>query len=170
MQWVNLLVGSSWSQRIVILATILVYVYLVARRPEDARESVESGLRRFAGLVTLIVAALFLASAIGTLVPTELAESALGGDAGVRGVVLAGLLGGLVPGGPYAVYPIIQGIADQGASLAAVIAMMTGYGAIGIGRVAYGLVFFDVEIVGTRLVIGVLGTILVAVLAGLILV
>lgn len=170
MQWVNLLLGRAWSQRIVIVSTILVYVYLVARRPTDARESVEKGGRRFAGLFTLIVAALFLASAIGTLVPTGLAHGTLGSAAGIRGVVLAGVLGGLLPGGPYAVYPIVQGIADQGASLAAVIAMVTGYGAIGIGRVAYGLVFFDVDIVGTRLVIGALGTIIVATLAGVILV
>lgn len=170
MQLVDLLIGSAWSQRIVILATALVYAYLLYARPADARAAAGQGFRRFLALFTLIVAALLLASAIGTLVPTDLAEGALGGGAGIRGVVLAGLLGGLLPGGPYAVYPIIQGIADQGASLAAVIAMVTGYGAIGIGRVAYGLVFFDVEIIGTRLVIGVLGTVLVAILAGVIIV
>lgn len=169
MQLLDLLFGTAWSQRVVILATIGVYGYLALERPTEAKASAEGGLRRFAGLFTLIVAALFLASAIGTLVPTDLAQGSLGEGAGISGVVLAGFLGGLLPGGPYAVYPIIEGIAAQGASLAAIIAMVTGYGAIGIGRVAYGLVFFDVETVGTRLAIGAAGTALVAVLAFLLL-
>ncbi|MFB6114596.1 MAG: hypothetical protein ABEJ58_10905 [Halodesulfurarchaeum sp.] len=165
MQWIDLLIGSAWSQRIVVLGTIGVYGYLLARKPDVARRSAEGGLRRFAGLFTLIVAALFLASAIGTLVPTGGARAVLGESAQVGGIVFAGLLGGLLPGGPYAVYPIIQGIGAQGASLAAVIAMLIGYGAIGIGRVAYGLVFFDVRTVATRVGIGIVGTALVAVVA-----
>jgi uncharacterized membrane protein YraQ (UPF0718 family) len=116
-------------------------------------------------LFTLILAALLLASAIGTLVPTGAVESTLGESAGPGGIVLAGLLGGLLPGGPYAVYPIVAGIADQGAGLAAVLAMLTGYGAIGIGRVAYGLVFFDAEIVGMRLLLAVPITVLLSLVA-----
>ncbi|MFB6070048.1 MAG: hypothetical protein ABEJ76_03415 [Halanaeroarchaeum sp.] len=165
MAWIDLLIGSGPSQRVVILGTVVVYAALLLRRPEDARESAVSGLRRFGGLFTLIVAALFLASAIGTVLPREMVGGLLGRAAGPQGVVLAGLLGGLLPGGPYAVYPIVDSIGSQGASLAAVLAMLVGYGAIGIGRVPYGMVFFDLRTVSTRLAVGVVATGLVAVAA-----
>lgn len=161
----EVLVGSSAGQRLVILGTVVVYAALLLRRPEDARASAKEGAWTFVRLFTLILAALLLASAIGTLVPTGMVESTLGESAGPGGIVLAGLLGGLLPGGPYAVYPIVAGISDQGASLAAVLAMLTGYGAIGIGRVAYGLVFFDAEIIGGRLVLAVPITVLLALVA-----
>ncbi|MFB6152713.1 MAG: hypothetical protein ABEJ27_00530 [Halodesulfurarchaeum sp.] len=162
MALLELLIGSAISQQVVILGTVVVYGVLLYRRPDVARESAVGGLRQFAGLFTLIIAALFLASAIGTLIPRGAASQFLGTAAGLEGVVLAGLLGGFLPGGPYAVYPIVRGIANQGATLAAVIAMLTGYGAIGIGKVPYGLVFFDLPTVLIRLAVGVIGTALVA--------
>ena len=117
------------------------------------------------GLLTLIVAALFLASAIETLVPAETIRSLVGSSAGPAGVVLAGLLGGVLPGGPYAVYPIIGGVAETGAGTASVLAMLVGYGAIGLSRTSYGLVFFRPRIVVARVGIGVAVTVVVALLA-----
>lgn len=163
MNWVDILVGSGPGQRVVILTTVVVYLILAVRRRDTARESVRNGLQQFAGLFTLIVAALFLASAIGTLLPSESVSGVLGAAAGVRGGVTAGVLGGLLPGGPYAVYPIVQSVEVQGAGLAAVLAMLVGYGAIGLGRIPYGLVFFDPRTVATRVLVGVVGTAVMAV-------
>jgi uncharacterized membrane protein YraQ (UPF0718 family) len=165
MSLLDLLIGTSLGQRLVVLGTIVVYASLFVRRPDDARTSVENGGRTFVRLFTLILAALLLASAIGTLVPAGAVQSTLGESAGPSGVVIAGLLGGLLPGGPYAVYPIVAGVADQGASLAAVLAMLTGYGAIGIGRVSYGLVFFDADVVGLRLLLAVPITVFLSLVA-----
>lgn len=165
MSWLNLLIGSGLSQRVVILGTVLLYVVLVVWRPTVARESARSGVGQFASLFILIVAALFLANAIGTLLPREAVARVLGSAAGPSGVVLAGLLGGLLPGGPYAVYPIVESVGRQGATFAAVVAMLVGYGAIGVGRVPYGLVFFDVRTVAARLLVGVVGTVLAALVA-----
>jgi len=142
MAWYDPIVGRSWGQRVVIGLTVVVYAWLVVARPQDA-----------------------VASAIGTLLSEEAVGGLLGSAAGVRGVLLAGGLGGLLPGGPYAVYPIISSIGAQGASLAAVIAMLIGYGAIGIGRLPYGLVFFDVRTVATRVAVGIVGTAAVALVA-----
>ncbi|MFC6724963.1 hypothetical protein ACFQE1_11380, partial [Halobium palmae] len=64
MSLLDLLIGSGPGQRLVILGTLLIYAYLAVRRPEDARESARDGARMLVGLGTLIVAALFLASAV----------------------------------------------------------------------------------------------------------
>lgn len=151
----EILIGKSWGQRIIIFGAIALYLYLSFYDPQAAKESATQGLRTFVSLLTLILAALMIASAIETVVPTDLIAGWLGEQAGARGVATAGIIGGLLPGGPYAVYPIIKGLYDGGASYAAVIAMLMGYGAIGIGRAAYGLVFFEPEIVGLRLLLAV---------------
>lgn len=161
----DLLVGSSIGQRVVVLGTLALYGYLVVRRPGDARASAESGARTLVSLATLILAALLLASAVETLVPPSAISGLVGGAAGTEGVVLAGFLGGVLPGGPYAVYPIVSSVAANGASTAAVLAMIVGYGGIGLARVSYGLVFFEARIVAARVAIGVVVTVLFAFLA-----
>lgn len=164
MQWM-LLLGRNWGQRAIILVTVVVYLYLFIARPGDARRSLTGGLKTFAGLFTLILAAVLLASAIKTLIPAEVIQQHLGAEAGLKGVLTGGLLGGLMQGGPYGVYPIIRGLQEEGMSIAGVLAMLIGYGAIGGGRIVYGVTFFETKIVAVRVALGVMLT----VLAGLIL-
>ncbi len=115
------------------------------------------------GLLTLVVAALFLASAVGTLLPEDRLDDALGSSARLRDVVAAGLVAGLLPGGPYATYPVIVSVRESGASVPAVLTMLTGYGLIGVGRVPFGLVFFSPRIVTLRFVVAGVATAVVGV-------
>lgn len=150
MSYLNYVFGSSWGQRIVVLLTLAVYSYLTFARPELARRSFLQGGRTFLRLMVLIFAALLLASAVQNLLTPELISSWLGSGQNKKGVFFAGLLGGMLPGGPYAVYPLIRSVQKSGAGLAVVISMLIGYGAIGLGRVAFGLIFFEPQIVGLR--------------------
>lgn len=159
----DLLVGSAWGQRVVVIGTVLVYAYLVVARPHAAAASAEAGFHTTVHLATTVVAALFLSSAIGRLLPQERLSEMLGSSAGAREVVAAGFVAGVVPGGPYAVYPIIEQVGESGAGTPAVLTMLTGYSLIGIGRVPYGLVFFTPGIVGVRLLAAATATVLVGV-------
>jgi uncharacterized membrane protein YraQ (UPF0718 family) len=163
MRTIDYLIGSQWGQRVVVLGAVAVYAVLLIVDPAAARESAVRGLTTFGRLFTLIVASLLLASAIGTVLPRQAITTRLGGTASVSNVVGAGILTGLFPGGPYAVYPIIESVADRGAGYPAVLTMLLGYGLIGAGRIAFGLVFFGAAIVGMRLGLALLGTIAVGV-------
>lgn len=154
MQW-ELLLGRNWGHRAIILATVGVYLYLFLARPDDAQRSLSDGLKTFGGLFTLILAAVLLASAIKTLIPAEVIQQYLGAEAGLKGVLTGGLLGGLLQGGPYGVYPIIRGLQEEGMSIAGVLAMLIGYGAIGSGRIAYGIAFFESKIIAVRIALGI---------------
>lgn len=159
MSVLDLLIGASVGQRVVVVGTLVLYGYLAVRRPSTARAAAERGAKTLGTLTTLVLAALLLASAIGRLLPRDAVAGLIGGAAGVPGVVLAGLVGGTLPGGPYAVYPIIAEVADSGAGLAAVLALLVGYGGIGLLRIPYGLVFFEERIVAARVAIGVVVTV-----------
>ena len=161
MDRLDYLIGAEWGQRVVVLGAVAVYAVLIVIDPAAARESAASGLTTFGELFTLIVASLFLASAIGTLVPREAITERLGGDASTGNVIAAGFLTGLFPTGPYGVYPVIEEVREQGAGMPAVLTMLLGYGLLGTGRIPFGLVFFGAEIVSIRLALAVGGTILV---------
>ncbi|HKL29754.1 MAG TPA: hypothetical protein VJ898_10880 [Natrialbaceae archaeon] len=160
---IDYLIGGQWGQRVVVLGAVAVYAVLLVVDPTAARESAVRGLTTFGQLFTLIVASLLLASAIGTVLPREAITSRLGGTADAPHVVGAGILAGLFPGGPYAVYPIIESVSDRGAGYPAVLTMLLGYGLIGAGRIAFGLVFFGPAVVGIRLVLALVGTVVVGV-------
>lgn len=151
----DLIFGKNWGQRGIILGTLILYIYMLLFRPQDAWTSFSSGIMMFLGLFTLIFAALLLASAIQKLVPEEIVQEYLGPGAGLKGVLTGGLLAGLLQGGPYAVYPIIKGLKEEGLGLAVIVSMLIGYGIIGSGRIVYGLAFFGYEIIAMRVFLGV---------------
>ena len=78
-------------------------------------------------------------------------------------MVAAGLIAGLIPGGPYAVYPVIVSVQDSGASDPEVLTMLVGYGLIGVGRVPFGLVFFSPAVVTLCLAVAAVATVVVGV-------
>ena len=116
------LVGRSWGHRVVIGATLSVYAYLFATDPGAAVESLERGLGTLIRLFTLIVASLLLASALETLLPENAVTRYLGSGSGLGHTILAGLLGGLLLGGPYASYPIMRSVRKSGAGYTASVA------------------------------------------------
>ncbi|MFB6132423.1 MAG: permease [Halanaeroarchaeum sp.] len=155
MAWYAYLIGGSWGERIVIGMAVVAYAYLFLTDPATAIRSLRGGVEMFVRLFTLIVAALLLASALGALIPEEAVVRYLGKESGASGVVAAGLLGGVLFGGPFATYPIMESVYDQGAGYPSLVAMYVGYGMISIGRVPYGLVIFSPTVVGLRLVFAV---------------
>lgn len=160
----EMIIGRSWSQRAIIFGTLFLYLYMYLTRKEDAKKGAKDGLNTFKGLLTLIFAAVLLASAIQVLLPTELVQTYLGPGSGFGGTITGGLLGGILQGGPYAVYPIIRGLQQSGVSLAVVIAMMIGYGAIGGGKIVYGLAFFGPKIISLRVAFGIALTLFASVI------
>lgn len=163
MDWTDI-IGKNWGQRGIIFGTAILYIYLLLFRPGDAVKGVKNGLMSFLGLFTLIFAALLLASAIRTLIPRESIQKYLGPKAGLRGVLTGGLLAGLLQGGPYAVYPIIKGLQEEGVGLSVVLSMLVGYSIIGSGRIPFGLAFFEAKIIGIRVVLGVILAVLSSVI------
>ncbi|MFB6114595.1 MAG: permease [Halodesulfurarchaeum sp.] len=159
----ELLIGRSWGHRLIIGTTVGVYVYLLFTDPAAAMESARRAIDTLVRLFSLIVASLLLASALESLLPEEAVMRYLGEDAGLRNTVFAGFLGGILLGGPYATYPIMESVYKSGAGYGALVAMYVGYGVIGIGRVPFGLVIFSPKIVLLRLVFAVALTTVAAV-------
>jgi uncharacterized membrane protein YraQ (UPF0718 family) len=76
-------------------------------------------------VVPLLVAAFLVAGLTQVLVTQEFVQRWLGASAGWRGILLACLGGALMPGGPYAYYPIAAVLLRSGASLGVLVAFVT---------------------------------------------
>jgi uncharacterized membrane protein YraQ (UPF0718 family) len=75
-----------------------------------------------------------IAGLVQVLVPRELISRWLGDQAGIRGVLLACLVGGLVPGSPYAVFPLVAGLYKAGAGLGAVVGFVSAWSLWSVSR------------------------------------
>ncbi len=160
MNWIFFIIGRNWAQRVIVLGAIALYIYLFFSKPEMAKKGFAGAMNSFAGLIPMIFAALLIAQAIHILMPDEFIIQWFGKESGVRGIITGGLLAGLLQGGPYAVYPIIQSLFQKGAHVSIIVTMLIGYGAIGLSRIAYDLIFFKPQIIGLRLLFAIPFTII----------
>ena len=76
-------------------------------------------------VIPLLLAAFLIAGLVQTLVGTEMVERWLGASSGWRGIALACVGGALIPGGPYAYYPIAAALLQAGAGLGVLVAFVT---------------------------------------------
>jgi uncharacterized membrane protein YraQ (UPF0718 family) len=165
MNFIIYFIGKNWAQRIIVLGTILLYLYLILDKPEIARKGFANSIRIFFELMPVIFAALLISQSITLLLPDEIIIKWFGQESGIRGIITGGLLAGLLQGGPYAVYPILQSLLQKGAHISIIVTMLIGYGAIGLSRIVYDFIFFEPQLVGLRLLI----TVPLTIISGLIL-
>ncbi len=94
----------------------------------------------------LLAAAFLTAGFLQALIREEAVSKWLGQEAGLRGILLSCLAGGLIPGGPYAYYPIAQALLKSGAGLGVLVAFVTAKNVWSVSRLP-----LEVAILGTRI-------------------
>lgn len=134
------------SLLILAIATALVAVHAYRKDPQmlvrSATFTREEGLR----LALRLPFALFAAACISEMIPDRMIASVMGPETGLRGIIAASLLGGLLPGGPIVSFPIAVMFAREGAGGAQVIALVSGWSVYAINRV----VSYEIPIMGLR--------------------
>ncbi len=107
-----------------------------------------SGLGILISELPLLAAAFLTAGFLQALVKKEFIARWLGRDAGIKGILLACLGGGLIPGGPYAYYPIAGALLKSGAGLGVLIAFVTAKNLWSVSRLP-----LEIAILGTTVTI-----------------
>jgi len=96
----------------------------------------------------LLAAAFLTAGFLQALVKKEFITRWLGTESGIKGILLACLGGGLIPGGPYAYYPIASALLKSGAGLGVLIAFVSAKNLWSVSRLP-----FEIAILGTSITI-----------------
>lgn len=111
-----------------------------------AREALRHGVHRALSALPRIAVAVLLAGFAGQLIPSELVAHHIGPDSGFSGVMVAMLVGGVIPGGPSISFPLVVVLNEAGAGLVQLVALVTAWSVFAIHRV----VIYEIPMMGWR--------------------
>lgn len=120
---------QSLKKNSIHLILVIVIIFLAAAAFQKTGwtgiwQGFSSGLGILVQELPLLAAAFLTAGFLQALIKKEFISNWLGREAGLKGIMLACLGGGLIPGGPYAYYPIAGALLKSGAGLGVLIAFV----------------------------------------------
>ncbi|MEO4040059.1 permease [Hoeflea sp. CAU 1731] len=86
------------------------------------------------GLLPQIAVGLFLASLVSVMVPKDTVGKWLGQNSGLKGLIGATIIGAIMPGGPFASFPLALAFIAAGADIGCMIAFLLAWATIGLNR------------------------------------
>jgi uncharacterized membrane protein YraQ (UPF0718 family) len=85
-------------------------------------------------ILPLLIFAFIMAGMIQALLPKELLSRWIGEEAGLRGIFIGTIAGGLTPGGPYVSLPVVAGLLRAGAGVGIMVAYLTAWSLWAVAR------------------------------------
>ncbi len=128
------------------LVALSLAALVVARRDGGHRQALHFALGQLVSLLPRLVPALMTAVFVASLVPADLIGNWLGRDSGLGGILLATLLGALVPGGPVIAFPTAVLLASSGTAMPQLVAFITAWSIFAVHRI----IIFEIPLVGWR--------------------
>jgi uncharacterized membrane protein YraQ (UPF0718 family) len=143
---------SSKKYRIHFILFLVILLLGAAAYQQAGWDQVWKGLRNGVGILIrefpLLAAAFITAGFLQALIKKEFITHWLGRESGVKGILLACIGGGLIPGGPYAYYPIAGALLKSGAGLGVLIAFVSAKNLWSVSRIP-----LEIAILGTTITI-----------------
>ena len=122
------------------------------------------GAKTIGDNLLLLLASFAVAGLARVLIPKELISQWLGAQAGFKGILLGCIAGGLVPGSPYSVFPIIASFYEAGAGIGTTVGFVTAYSLWSVVRLP-----LEVGIIGPKVaLVRMISTLIFPPIAGLI--
>jgi len=152
--------------RIALVALALILAVVTWRRsgPSEVRRAGGIAVDTMILVIPKLVLALFTASLLAEVLPAAAILSVVGPETGLMGIVLASILGGILPGGPVTAFPIALFVWQIGAGVPQVVALLTGWACFAFHR----LLAYEIPMIGPRYaVLRMLSVAVVPVMAGL---
>ncbi|MFH2137220.1 MAG: permease [Candidatus Omnitrophota bacterium] len=126
--------GNPWRKSNMFIPTIimgviaLVLLYVgYSRGQQEHISGLSAALKMVIEILPLLLFAFIISGMVQVLMPRELLAKLVGTEAGMRGILLGTIAGGLTPGGPYVSLPIAAGLLRSGASIGTMVAFITGW-------------------------------------------
>ena len=114
---------------LIIIWTLVAVLSIIAiRRGRDTvRAAGRISLNQLRVLVFRMPLALLLAGFLVEILSAEILQGAIGEESGFRGVLIASVAGGLLPGGPFISFPLAVAFYKAGIGAPQMMALLTGW-------------------------------------------
>ena len=130
------------TQILVVIAGILLIFLLIKDSSLAIAGIKNAGTTLWDNLILLLVGFL-LAGLIQVIIPKDLIANWMGNKAGLKAVLIGCVAGGLIPGSPYAAFPIAAGFYNAGAGLGAMVGYITAWSLWSITRLPVEIAIID---------------------------
>jgi uncharacterized membrane protein YraQ (UPF0718 family) len=116
-------------------------------------EGILAGVYMFVSVIPLLLAAFALSGLVQVLINPEQVSHLLGKGAGLRGILLGTLAGGMMPGGPYVYYPVAASFVSCGAEAPTIMAFIVSKSLWDFARFPMEIAIIGGEIAAVRFLI-----------------
>ncbi len=123
------------------LAAVLLLAALVAGGAEKAGEGLKQGAVTLWRIWPLLLLALVVAGLLHALVPVEAVQRYLGTARPYRAILIAWIVGAVLPGAPYVTLPLAAMLLGRGAGIGAATTLVLSASLVGLTRVPYEVAF-----------------------------
>lgn len=132
---------------IALWVTTAILGVLVWRKGRDRfRAALVSAFQLARMIVVMVPFAIISAGFLGRILPEEWIGALIGEGTGLGGILIASVVGGFVPSGPFVSFPVALTLYNSGAGLVPIIAFMTGWSVFAVHRI----VIFELPMMGVR--------------------
>ena len=126
---------------ILVVLVLILWIYAWRRGDGSHRRGVSMGWHTLKRTLPLLLIAFVIVEYVKVLAPQDLVSSWIGPDSGWRGLLVGTGAGMLLPGGPYAVFPLIAALYQAGAGLGPTLAIITSWSVLALLTVSFELPF-----------------------------
>lgn len=119
---------------ILVLIAILLLFYALITNKSQAIEGIKLAGNTLWKNLALLLAGFLMAGLVQVMVPKEVISNWLGNASGFKGVLIGCAAGGLIPGSPYAVFPLAGGFYQAGAGLGAMVGFISAWALWSVSR------------------------------------
>ena len=120
--------------------------YLLAG-PDTMQRTTSSSAELIVAIAPILVGAMLVGGYFHALVPRETVARLLGGESGLKGLLLASAAGAVTPGGPFASFPLAAALYQSGADVGTTVAFLTSWSVLSLLRLAV----WDIPLLGIEL-------------------
>ena len=144
---------------VILLAVLGVVLFVIAwRMPGETHiEGLREGWQMAMVNLPRVILALLTAGFLSHLMPQEIIAEWVGHESGLKGIVIATVLGTIMPGGPLIAFPLVILLIKAGAGMPALVTFLTAWSVLGVQRIiGFELPMMGGKFVANRVAIAVL--------------
>lgn len=135
---------SFWGFVIFAIASATACYLVIGQEAFD--EAIESDIAMVLRTIPRIVAAMLVAGMIWVMLPRDRLTTMIGGESGIKGLVIAAAAGLVTPGGPSAAFSLLAVLGAAGADRGAMVAYIASWSMLGFQRI----IVWDVPMMGAE--------------------